>query len=61
MNRIESGVITYQWYQSLAIFHNSCLLHFSPGILLASPLPDCLLSQSTSLMHCIRYAAMSLI
>ena len=24
----------------LAICHNSCLLHFSPGILLASPLPD---------------------
>ena len=55
-NNIESGVITYQWYQSLAIFHNSCLLHFSPGILLASPLLDCLLCQSASRMHCMRYS-----
>ena len=29
--------------------HNSYLLHFSPSILLASPLPDCLLHQSASL------------
>ena len=43
------GSYTYQWYQSLDISHNSCLLHFSPGILLASPLPDCLLRQSASL------------
>ena len=42
---------THQWYQSLAICHNSCLLHFSPGILLASPLPDCLLRQSAICMR----------
>ena len=49
-NNNQSGVITYQWYQSLAISHNSCLLYFSPGILLPSPLPDCLLHQSAICM-----------
>ena len=51
MNNIESGVITYQWYQSLAVCHKSCLLHFNPGILLASPLPEFLLRQSASCVH----------
>ena len=31
MNRIESGVITYQWYQSTTCLNS--FLHFSPGIL----------------------------
>ena len=53
------GVIPNKWYQSLAICHNSCLLHFSPGILLSSPLPDCMLHQSASRMHCMRYNSLT--
>ena len=60
MNNIESGVIPNKWYQSLAACHNSCLLHFSLGILLASPLLDCLLHQSASRMHCMRYTSIFL-